>query len=204
MSSRKVIKLCRLFGGASVIVDAARQIRETQSSLFDILDWTGNAINQALTAGTLQTESPGSNNGVIRLTQAQPYNERTASQSRMSATPVEERDLGGSSSRDSSFQRRSSSVIDSDADEEGDGTSPSGLSSLNIDAEIRSTPGEEDDTGFESSTTGGSMKSAKQKVESLFFCQFLVGLSKLIIDEFVNNRKFNVYLLKNLNIVLIF
>ncbi|KAM7542894.1 hypothetical protein Aperf_G00000016635 [Anoplocephala perfoliata] len=36
------------------------------------------------------------------------------------------------------------------------------------------------------------MKSAKRRVESVFFCRFLVGLSKLIIDEFINNHELTV------------
>ncbi|KAM7542843.1 hypothetical protein Aperf_G00000016617 [Anoplocephala perfoliata] len=119
VSSRKAIKLCRLFGGASVSADTVRQIKEAQASFFDKLDWTGNAINQALTTGPSQAESPSRNdNEGIRLTQAQPYNDRPASQGRTSATGVGERDLEESVSRDSSFQRHSSSAIDSDVDEE--------------------------------------------------------------------------------------
>lgn len=191
-------KLCRLFGVASVGTDTVRQIREAQASLFDRLDWTGCAITQALTAGTHRTESPlGVNtNGAIRLTQAQPYNDR--GDSRMSpATPAKEHDIGDSNSGDSSIGRNNSSVIDSDVEGERDVTSPSGLSSLNNDDEIRSTPGEEDDTGFGSNNSGGSTKSAQQRLESVFFCRFLVGLTKLIIEDFVNNRKFNDNELKN-------
>ncbi|KAM3181361.1 hypothetical protein ACTXT7_014537 [Hymenolepis weldensis] len=187
--SRKVTKLCCLFGGASVGADTVRQIREAQASLFDRLDWTGCAITQALTAGTHRTESPLSvnTNGAIRLTQAQPYNDR--GDSRMSAaTPAKEHDIGDSNGGDSSIGRNNSSVIDSDVEGERDVTSPSGLSSLNNDDEIRSTPGEEDDTGFGSNNSGGSTKSAQQRLESVFFCRFLVGLTKLIIEDFVNNR----------------
>ncbi|VDO01064.1 unnamed protein product, partial [Rodentolepis nana] len=188
--ARKVTKLCRLFGSASVGADTVRQIREAQASLFDRLDWTGNAISQALTAGTPPTESPivTNTNGAIRLTQAQPYVDR--GESRASAmTPAKEHDILDSNSMDSSVGRNNSSVIDSDVEGERDVTSPSGLSSLNNDDEIRSAPGEEEDTGFGSSNSGVSTKCAQQRVESVFYCRFLVGLTKLIIEEFVNNRE---------------
>nr|CDS26113.1 multiple pdz domain protein [Hymenolepis microstoma] len=188
--SRKVTKLCRLFGGALVGSDIVRQIREAQASLFDRLDWTGNAISQALTVGTHPTDSSIATNanGAIRLTQAQPYIDR--GDSRMSAAnTAKEHDNGDSNSIDSSVGRNNSSVIDSDVEGERDVTSPSGLSSLNNDDEMRSTPGEEEDTGFGSSNSGVSTKCAQQRVESIFFCRFLVGFTKLIIAEFVNNRE---------------
>lgn len=182
VGSRDVTKLCRLFGSASSS-ETSRQIREAQTALFSKLDWTGDAITQTLTTRNQQTESPSG--WAIRLSQAQPYNDRELSRERASNKAVEMSD-GGDSSRDSSLRRNDSSVIDS---EEGEGTPSSVSSSLHIDDEIRSTPGEEEDTGFGGSTTGGSTKGARQRVESVFFCRFLLGLSKRIIDEFVSNRK---------------
>ncbi|VDM34865.1 unnamed protein product [Hydatigera taeniaeformis] len=198
VTSRGVTKLCRLFGGC-LSSDTAQQIRESQAALFDKLDWTGDAITQALTTRNQHSELPSGGALTIRLTQAQPYNGRDTGRGRRPTAPTKLEMDGGDSSRDSSSRRNDSSVIDSEEEgeeaeeeeeeEEEEATSPSGFSSLHCDDEVHSTPGEEEDTGFGSSATGGTTKSAQQRLESVFFCRFLVGLSKRIIEEFVENRE---------------
>ncbi|KAL5107233.1 hypothetical protein TcWFU_000295 [Taenia crassiceps] len=187
VASRGVTKLCRLFGGNSGD-ETARQIRESQAALFDKLDWTGDAITQALATRSQHSELSSGGAPAIRLTQAQPYNGGDTSRGRRPTTTAKLGMDGGDSSRDSSSRRHDSSVIDSDEEEEEEATSPSGFSSLHGDDEIHSTPGEEEDTGFGSSATGGSTKGAQQRMESVFFCRFLIGISKRIIEEFIENR----------------
>ncbi|CDS37562.1 multiple pdz domain protein [Echinococcus multilocularis] len=189
VASKGVTKICRLFS-SSPGDETTRQIRDTQAALFDKLDWTGDAITQALSTRSQHSELTSNGATAIRLTQAQPYNGRDTSRGRRSTSTAKLATDGGDSSMDSSPRRNDSSVIDSeeDDDEEEEATSPSGFSSLNCDDEMPSTPGEEEDTGFGSSATGGSTKGAKQWMESVFFCRFLIGLSKRIIEEFVENR----------------
>ncbi len=131
---------------------------------------TSNALNQALVGVVVinRTEAATS----IHLTQAEPYN------------PSDDGESGqGSLSQERPHHkdgRNGSSVIDSDEDSS---TQPSEASSFNVDAH-------EEDTGISSSIATSSI-TAQHRVEGVFFCRFLVGLSRIIIAEFVDKRKFS-------------
>ncbi|VDD76814.1 unnamed protein product [Mesocestoides corti] len=173
-TSKEVIKLCRLIGDPDTSSETTSQIQDAQASLFDVLDWTGDAISQALTTRGPHTEVLTVPSVTIHLSKAEPY-----------TSPDDVDSVNGSTGHER--KRNNSSVIDS---EEGETTSRTGASSSND--YTHSPQGDDYDTGIGSCTTSGSTITAHHHIESVFFCRYLVGLSKLIIEEFVNNRNLTV------------
>lgn len=165
-TSKDVCKLCRLFGNSS---SSVQEIQTIQTALFEKLESTGTSLSLALArwgttvASTVTTPEDEIRRDPIRLSQAVPY-EGVIDYDEM----------------DDEIESGQGSIS-----HEGDvlsSSSPSNrTSSLNDDA----------DTGIDgSSIITTSNGTAQHRVKTVFYCKFLMGMSKRIIDTFIKDREF--------------